>query len=502
MTLLSDFKVLKKLSVSGITVEPRRVRARYTIQRKDGSTESTELIYSYERILFDPFSADDINLASMMLAQVALNYGLFFDEIEFDGLYDKADISFLKEMMENTSREIITNKLLVKNEFLTGAYRELVIEKKEKEYTAAKLNFINTLFKGIRLKKSDAKPDQSGYVILSSGGKDSLLSYGLIKEIGTPYPVFINEAGRHWFTAINSYRAYFETEPNTFKPWGNSDRVFNWMLKQLPFIRSDYATVRADIYPVRLWTVAVFIFGALPVAIKNNAGNIIIGNEYDTTVTGTKEGIKHYNGLYDQSRYFDNALTRYYHRKGWSINQFSMLRSLSELLIMKVLVKRYPHLQVHQVSCHAAHEVNGRMYPCGKCEKCRRIIGMLTALGGDPSGCGYSESQVKNGLEALERLPVKQLGSDAAHLFFLLTEGGFISLNSFTPGKARSHPEILKLRFDEERSNLSDIPCYVRKPLFDILTRYADGAVTMKNKKWHPVDPDEAFLLEKAYKFE
>ncbi len=68
------------------------------------------------------------------------------------------------------------------------------------------------------------------------------------------------------------------------------------------------------------------------------------------------KGITHYDGLYDQSRYFDQALTRYFQRKGWRVHQFSMLRPLSELLIEKILAERYPDLQRHQVSCHATHK--------------------------------------------------------------------------------------------------------------------------------------------------
>ena len=66
-----------------------------------------ELIYSFEEDVFDPSSATDRNLASMMLAQVALNYGLFCKEIVFDGLYDDTDRKFIRDMTENTSREIL-----------------------------------------------------------------------------------------------------------------------------------------------------------------------------------------------------------------------------------------------------------------------------------------------------------------------------------------------------------------------------------------------------------
>ena len=501
MITLESFKVLKKLSVSQIHIEPKKVKASYMVEDFSGGTNSYEFMYSYEKPYFDKKCAEDVNLASMMLAQVAINYGLFFETIEFDGLFDETDRRFISDMIENTSREILTNKLLIKNEFLKAPFDTLQPEKRE-SYTQAKIVFTNTQFSHLNLNRSKSETDQNKYAILSSGGKDSLLSYGLIKEIGEPFPVFINEAGRHWFTAVNSYRHYKNIEPNTEKPWTNCDRVFNWMLKQLPFIKEDYASIRADIYPVRLWTVAVFLFGVLPVVRKKGIGNVLIGNEYDTTVKGNLSGISHYNGLYDQSKYFDNALTRYYRKKGWNIHQFSILRSLSELLIMKVLLGRYPELQQHQVSCHAAHEVDGRMYPCGKCEKCRRIIGMIKALDDNPERCGYNKSQIANGLKSLGAKSVKQIGSDASHLYYLLFNKNLIEDNEFTRKAAKSHSEILKLRFDQERSNLEDMPAYIRKPLFDIYSKYAEGAVQRINNQWTEVKTDDNFLTSTKYKFD
>ncbi|MFC1850101.1 hypothetical protein ACFL27_07920 [candidate division CSSED10-310 bacterium] len=124
-------------------------------------------------------------------------------------------------------------------------------------------------------------------------------------------------------------------------------------------------------YPIRLWTVSVFLFGALPLLRKREISHLVIGDEYDASVRTSSKGITHYDGLYDQSRYFDNSLSRYYLRKGWSINQFSILRQLSEMLIEKTLVERYPDLQTLQMSCHAAHKEGEKVLPCGKCEKCR-----------------------------------------------------------------------------------------------------------------------------------
>ena len=487
MTSIKDLVVFKKLNVHRLIVEPKRVKATYTLIKSDNSEVSKELIYSYDHKYFDKQKASDINLVSMMVAQVALNYGLFCEIIEFEGIFDVNDKRFILDMMENTSREIYVNKFLHKNEFLKPEFANLQPEKLEK-YTAAQVIFSSDQYLNYRLTKTRTETLSNHYAILSSGGKDSLLTYGIIKEIGVPHPIFINESGRHWFTAINAYKYQKQLDDNTVKPWCNSDRIFNWMVRQMPFIKENFQNIRADIYPIRLWTVSVFLFGVLPIARKRKVGNILIGNEYDTTIKENFKGITHYQALYDQSKYFDNALTRYYQKKGWGIHQFSILRSLSELLIIKILVKRYPELQEQQVSCHAAHEMNGRMLPCGKCEKCRRIVGMLIALNEDPKRCGYTDHQIQNALKALSEKSVKQIGSDAAHLYFLLLSRGNLLINEHTKKLAKEHPQIMKLRFDKERSTLEDLPIYVRRPLLNIVNQYSEGICRYNEKKWQNIE--------------
>jgi creatinine amidohydrolase/Fe(II)-dependent formamide hydrolase-like protein len=499
---LRDFVVFDQLTVGPLELEPKRIKVPYALTKPDHEVVVSELIYSYSEKVFEPGSYESLNLASMMAAQVAMNYGLFCENIVFDGIYGDTDQRFIRDMTENTSREIYVNKLLAPNEFLTDEFKGVMVGK-FKQYTAASIRFINTKHKDVVHTWSMATTSKDDFVILSSGGKDSLLSYGIIKELGLQaHPVFINESGRHWFTAINAFKHLETAEPNTSRVWCNSDRVFSWMLRQMPFIRKNFADIRADMYPVRLWTVAVFLFGVLPVARKRKAGNILIGDEYDTTVKLNHQGITHYSGLYDQSKYFDNALTRYFMKKGWGVLQYSILRSLSELLILKILVKKFPELQRHQVSCHATHEKDGRIYPCGNCEKCRRIVGMLSALDEDPKNCGYTEAQIATGLRSLEAKKVKQIGQDASHLFFLLQQKGLIARNEHTDRMAKPHPQIVKLRFDNERSMLSDIPTAIREPLLRLLLPFTDGAAQLKDRKWKDIDILNSELLNAPYPFE
>jgi creatinine amidohydrolase/Fe(II)-dependent formamide hydrolase-like protein/7-cyano-7-deazaguanine synthase in queuosine biosynthesis len=345
--------------------------------------------------------------------------------------------------------------------------------------------------------------DKDRVAVLSSGGKDSLLTFGLMNEIGKDvHPIFVNESGRHWFTALNAYRYFNKHIANTSRVWVNSDRVFAWMLRRMPFIRQDFANIRSDEYPIRLWTVAVFLFGVLPVAHKRGISRILIGDEYDTTRRVYYQGIPHYDGLYDQSRFFDNALSRYYLRKGWSMSQFSILRPLSELLIEKTLVERYPHLQEHQVSCHAAHKREERIHPCGNCEKCRRIVGMLSALDADPAMCGYSRDQIQNCLKALADKDVHQFAMDAQHLYAMLDEKELIDLPATRKKEIQRHDEVLKLRFDSERSPVNAIPSELRKPIYTILMEHSMGAVVRERRFWHVFDPLQDARVEEPYAFD
>ena len=132
-----------------------------------------------------------------------------------------------------------------------------------------------------------------------------------------------------------------------------------------------------------------------------------------------------------------------------------------------------PELRANQLSCHAAHEEGG-------CEagaaKCRRIVGMLSVIGGDPHRCGYTDEQIAYALKA----------STSAHQ----TAGRrrcsvvFCSIGRAGGGAYQSPPEVMRLRFDKGRSPLDVVPEDIRKPLYDIVLPYLEGMVIRKEGKW------------------
>ncbi len=498
---LAALEVFDRLEVGPIKLEKQRLTAPYRLYY-DGQTHETDLVYSYDEDVFDPDDPTAQNLASLMAVQVALNYGLFCKKIVFHGVFDGQDRRFLREMMENTCREIFVNKFLHPNPFLIGDVVNLPPIKATK-YTRAVVEFPQSNILKNRPEWQLWQTDHRKHCILSSGGKDSLLSFGLINELGyETHPVFINESGRHWFTALNAFRHFHETVPNTARVWVNSDRVFNWFKRHMPFIRKNFHEIRADMYPIRLWTVAVFLFGALPLMRKRGISRLLIGDEFDTTIRTTYQGITHYEGLFDQSRYFDFTLSRFYLRKGWAISQFSILRPLSEILVQSILVKRYPQLQAHQVSCHATHKNDERVYPCGKCEKCRRIVGMLLAMDADPKKCGYSNEKIQACLNALKHKGVHQEAVCAQHTLYLLNKQGWLKLPVDKQKFAKAQPIVGKLRFDPERAPLDGIPVDLRRSLYSIYMEYATAAVQRSGRTWIKCDPFTALEIRNPYTFE
>ena len=485
---MAALQVFDRLEVGPVRVEKKRMIAPYRIFIGERETH-TDLIYTYEENVFDPDEPESRNLCDMIAAQIALNYGLFCKVIRFHGLYDDRDRAFLRRMAENTAREIYVKKFLEPNPFLVGEAARLAPVRLNK-YLQTKIEFprVRPGYRAFEWRAWDT--DRDRHCVLSSGGKESLLSFGLIEELGREvHPIFVNESGRHWFTALNAYRHFRDNIPNTARVWVNSDRLFSWMLRQMPFIRKDFAEVRCDEYPVRLWTVSVFIFGVLPLLRKRRIGRIIIGDEFDTSRRKIHGTIPHFDGLYDQSIWFDQALSRYFMKKGWQVSQFSILRPLSELLIETILTKRYPHLQEHQTSCHAAHKDGDRIRPCGKCEKCRRIVGMLKAVGEDPKRCGYTDAQIR---ECLERLvkdgSYTQEKAEGTQLFRMLADRGEIRLPEEGLPK-KSHHEVMMVRFDEKAAPMNGIPGDLRENLLAVYLAHAAGAVKRVGKQWRTIDP-------------
>ena len=177
-------RVIPRIDVGPTRVETRRLVTPYRVSLPD-RVEETNLIYTFEESVFHPREPDSLNLASMIGAQVALNYGLFAEEIVFHGPFDKHDRRFLRDMAENSAREITVIKFLHPNPFLRGPAATLPPIRRER-YCHARLRFEHPGEE----KQGSGSPgrpwsaDPASHAILSSGGKESLLTHGILREMG------------------------------------------------------------------------------------------------------------------------------------------------------------------------------------------------------------------------------------------------------------------------------------------------------------------------------
>jgi hypothetical protein len=145
-------------------------------------------------------------------------------------------------------------------------------------------------------------------------------------------------------------------------------------------------------------------------------------------------------------------------------------------------------LQAQQISCHAAHKDGDRVLPCGQCEKCRRIVTMLTALGADIGRCGYRADQVDRCLAQVVDKGINQPSADIGQLLFLLQQKGLIKNPPHRQQPYEPQPQVMKLRFDPDRSPIQAIPPGWRLPLFRLYLTLTAGAVQRTGREWGDID--------------
>jgi hypothetical protein len=114
---------------------------------------------------------------------------------------------------------------------------------------------------------------------------------------------------------------------------------------------------------------------------------------------------------------------------------------------------------------------------------------MLAALGGDPTRCGYTPTQISDCLARVVSDGVHQEGTGEAHLLSMLWERGLVPPSAEDWKKIRPHPEVMKLRFVDDRSPIEDVPEDLRRELYRILLDHCFRAVQRRGTKWLPYDP-------------
>jgi hypothetical protein len=500
-------KSFRELRVSDPVLRKDSSTSAYTFVDRKGKTTELGLHYKFDAPLYAGAAEGKDwtmrNQARLHHSIPSLNYGLFCDRVVFDFPLTGADLAYHRHMQDATAREQYLTRF-VRDEphpLILPAYH---VAPADFEPEAVKdLADIVAPVEDPRPAERPA-PDPRRYVVLSSGGKESLLTYGLLKELGRDVsPVYVNESGRHWHTALLSYRHHERTEPRTRRVWTSVDRLYVGANRILPCVRPDFQRVGADVYPIQLFTFNSYQMAVAGLAMHEGVGTMLMGNEFDEGPWPEVKGVRHWHAIYDQSQEFDVVLNRYFAGKGWGVTQTSLLRTLSSLVIEDLLASRYPDLLRTQTSCHATHMAEAGSgtasregapakvpAPCGRCSKCLGVLLFLLAGGHDPTLLRYAKEDVDGLGERVAQTHLKVDQPEAEHAMWLAARnGGFRfrgSPNGYLP---REHAEVQAIRFHPEMSRRDAMPAELAREAYALFATRTNGALEKRGEAWVPTTP-------------
>ena len=338
MSSVVNLKCFDRIVVRDVKVGKRGFSAVYTLE-VEGVKKSYKLMHSYGEDVGVKGIEEIARLTSIV---PAVNYALFADEIRFEFPLHEQDLRFFQHVADATARDIFVNRIvaktgLIKEEFVPDPEGVTPEDAKPRAHVDVPETFSGTSI--------EYAGDPYSSIVMSSGGQDSLLTYGLLSEIGlSAYPVFLNEAGRHWLVALNAYRWFARNVAHTKRVWSNIDRLFTFIERSMRIVVPDFYRRSKEIYPIRLFWFEHYAFASLPLAAKYGVGNICFGNEFDD-FTGYQleyRGIRHYCAAYDQSQEFEKFMTRWFGERGLPVRQWSPIRPVTKLVVARVLSRRYP----------------------------------------------------------------------------------------------------------------------------------------------------------------
>ncbi|WP_456365587.1 hypothetical protein [Thermococcus sp.] len=467
-----DYIVIERPKVSA-----RRISARYVLG-VDGEELDYTLIHHYH----EGIPKVEV-FAKLMSIIPAINYGLFTPEIRFEFSLDPRDLRFFRDMMEVTARDIFVNRIANPTEFIRPGFVPKGVRPEMAEPMA------ELLPEGIEEEPLEFEPDYKRCAVMLSGGKESLLTYGMMRELGCEvYPFFYNESGGHWRVAIPAYRWFTENEPKTKRVWSNADRLYTFIEKNMRILQK-VGKPRAEVYPIRLFFFAGYSFAFLPLIYKYGIGNVLFGNEYDDP-RGLRyyyHGIRHYYATYDQSWDFERYMTSWFAGRGLKVRQWSAMRPITGLIVERVIFNRYPKLFKLQRSCHSAHREGDDYVPCGKCFKCNGILTFLLANGIDPTIIKYKPEHVRGLANRIKAGKIRLDKDELEHSLYLIKR----RFPEF-PLDGKPHWHVEMLHFDGINSGFSAIPREFRDGVYSLLEPYTKGYAYLKDGHWVRISRKEA----------
>ncbi len=475
-----DLLCFKSIKAHEPSIRKKNVEVMIELENLESEVAAFPLQLAYEEPL------EEIHLPFLRLASAMplMNYGLFSKELQFDFEMSYGDNELLKDLLDVFSKDIFVNKIARRRaDYIVHDFLPKDDEITEENAKARAKIKAKSLVKDTTI-VSDLNPNSCG--VLSSGGKESLLTYCILKELGADvHPLYVNESGGHWRTALPGYRYHWMNEPLTGRVWTNVDRFYVFMLDNLRIIRRDHRRVRADTYPIRLCIFPFYVFVLLPLFASRRLGNLLIGSEFDDPrMEPVYKGIRHYYGVYDQTQDYDVRMEEWYKMRMPGLRQWSVVRPVSGFIVERALTRRYPDVAKSQRSCHSCHFEGDNIVPCGTCTKCLGVMLFLHANGIDPGLLAFRAQDVERFPSNYLKTGVRLDQEEKEHALQLASEKG-------VEVEGKKHPHVEGIHVHPTTGDLALMPNRFRDGLLRILGEYTNGFWVLEGDNWVQKDREE-----------
>lgn len=227
-----------------------------------------------------------------------------------------------------------------------------------------------------------------------SFGKDSLLSYGLMKELGIDYQLaYVNEMetsnrieNEHKQKIIKSFCRQ-ENETLVYLK-DDADNIF--YNRKLPIKIKNFDNTNGML---------AFALEFLPLAYYYRAKYLILGNERNLNDHFDYQGFKAYPS-FDQSSAYAIVLNKELGQfTGQNYQVASLIESIYNLAEFKILYSRYPHLLPYWMSCDQKMTVKDKW--CNNCPMCANAYLYSLAVNEDPRKIGLKHDLLAKKYQAL-----------------------------------------------------------------------------------------------------
>lgn len=245
-------------------------------------------------------------------------------------------------------------------------------------------NFYNvnfrTQFKGLNFSYSGKKVKKQlkeKAIVLFSFGKESLLSYGLLQEMGvSPILIFMNEP-----------QSVFE---NAHKR-KLAARFYKQLAQKVEFFPLSVGRLRQATDMAWGWDIILsqYVFILVPYFFYYQPRYVFFGNEQSCNFFTRDQENYLINPVFEQSVSAMQLLQSIPKLFFIQTHIGSLVEPIHEIFITYILHRRYPQVGRFQMSCFSEEKEAKKRRWCGVCEKCARIYIFFKALGISPEKVGF-----------------------------------------------------------------------------------------------------------------